>query len=59
MTSIDNETKGFDLDLIKKVNSISTTPIISSGGEEVWMTIKLINEVGTDGATFQIFCKKY
>ena len=55
LTSIDNEgtKKGFDLDLIKKVNSISTIPIISSGGAgSLDDVIKLINEVGTDGAAF-------
>ena len=55
LTSIDNEgtKKGFDLDLIKKVNSISTIPIISSGGAgNLDHVIKLINEVGTDGAAF-------
>ena len=53
LTSIDNEgtKKGFDLDLIEKVNSISTIPVISSGGAgSLDDVMKLINEVGTDGA---------
>lgn len=55
LTSIDNEgtKKGFELDLIKKVNSISTIPVISSGGAgNLDDVIKLIEKVGTDGVAF-------
>ncbi len=55
LTSIDNEgtKKGFDLDLIKKINGISTIPVISSGGAgNLDHIIKLINEVEIDGAAF-------
>ena len=55
LTSIDNEAtkKGFDLDLISTINNISNVPIISSGGAGNFSDIiKLINEVGTEGAAF-------
>jgi cyclase len=55
LTSIDNEgtKKGFDIDLIKKINDISTVPVISSGGAgNLNHIIELIEKVGSDGAAF-------
>lgn len=55
LTSIDNEgtKKGFDLDLISKVNEISSIPLICSGGAGNLNHIKeLITNIGSDGAAF-------
>lgn len=52
LTSIDNEgtKKGFDLDLVEKVKSISDIPIISSGGAGILKDIKdLIETVEIEG----------
>lgn len=55
LTSIDNEgtKKGFDLDLISRVNEISSVPLICSGGAGNLSQIKeLIDNIKPDGAAF-------